>query len=58
MKDKLKSPSTQKSSPEEVQAWLDSVHFGSCCSDSIDIKDNQTCKLTNKKTGPKNQQSN
>ncbi len=25
--------STQENTEEEVQAWLDQVHYGSCCSD-------------------------
>ena len=25
-----------KKSDEEIQAWLDQVHFGSCCSDDPD----------------------
>lgn len=24
-----------KPTPEEVQEWLDNVHFGSCCSDPL-----------------------
>jgi len=28
--------STQENSEEEIQAWLDQVHYGSCCSDEPD----------------------
>ena len=46
MKQKSDRPKTQtqKSSPEEVQEWLDSVHFGSCCSDPINPEAHKTCK--------------
>jgi len=36
---------TPKPNQEEIQAWLDSVHFGSCCSDLVDNEDNNRCKL-------------
>ena len=28
--------STPKNTEEEIQAWLDQVHYGSCCSDEIE----------------------
>jgi len=43
--------STEKNTEEEVQAWLDQVHYGSCCSDET-----ETCKVKvelNKKEPPK-----
>lgn len=41
----------KKLSDEEIQAWLDSVHFGSCCSDPITSSDttkDNTCRATSK----------
>ena len=35
--------STQENSDEEIQAWLDQVHYGSCCSD--DVEDCQDEKI-------------
>jgi len=32
---KDKPESDKKNTEEELQAWLDSVHFGSCCSDPL-----------------------
>ena len=26
----------KKSSEEEIQAWLDGVHYGSCCADDLE----------------------
>lgn len=48
MTDKTKQVNTEsvitvkqkKTSPEELQQWLDAVHFGSCCSDPL-ISDDQ-----------------
>jgi len=44
----------KKPSEEELQQWLDSVHFGSCCSDplradeeSSDVK-NKSCDIDDK----------
>ncbi|MDN2664479.1 hypothetical protein [Psychromonas sp. 14N.309.X.WAT.B.A12] len=36
---KDKSESDKKNTEEEKQAWLDSVHFGSCCSDPLPSDD-------------------
>jgi len=40
---KDKSESDKKNTEEEMQAWLDSVHFGSCCSDPLP-SDNESKK--------------
>ncbi|WP_435237219.1 hypothetical protein ACR30L_06515 [Psychromonas sp. PT13] len=51
MKNKPDSPkkTNLKSSPEEVQAWLDSVHFGSCCSDPITTEEHKICEIKDNK---------
>ena len=38
-----------KPTEEELQQWLDSVHFGSCCSDLVEDKQIKECKNTTPK---------
>ncbi|RBW43613.1 hypothetical protein DS885_13285 [Psychromonas sp. B3M02] len=50
---KDKQDPTKKESEEELQAWLDAVHFGSCCSDPLpsneESKQTKTCSTNAKK---------
>ena len=53
MSDKIKATNIKekkKVDEAELQAWLDAVHFGSCCSDPLDSsdnkKDNEFCHIT------------
>ncbi len=38
--------SDKKSKEQELQEWLDAVHYGSCCSDPIEPND---CQVNTKK---------
>ena len=40
-KDQAKIQSEKKPSEEELQQWLDAVHFGSCCRDPLLANDDQ-----------------
>lgn len=46
---------TNKPSEEELQQWLDGVHFGSCCSDPMSSDNDESnkdkaCEIKNEAT--------
>ena len=47
----LNTDKKTKANEDEMQAWLDQVHFGSCCSDPLESSDNKkgdkACHITN-----------
>jgi len=40
-KQKQTKDSKPKASEQEMQEWLDAVHFGSCCSDPLESGDDK-----------------
>jgi hypothetical protein len=45
MTDKEEINKANKPSEEELQQWLDGVHFGSCCSDSVTSDNEESNKV-------------
>ncbi|MEL0629152.1 hypothetical protein [Psychromonas aquatilis] len=46
----VKNNKNKKLSEQEMQDWLDNVHFGSCCSDPLDQPSTkqERCSTSNK----------
>lgn len=53
MSDKIKETNIEekkKVDEVELQAWLDAVHFGSCCSDPLSCDETEKKNSSNKKS--------